>query len=77
MNKFVQFVNDFKHLLQMVFDDMFQKNIIYSEGEDLFGLPKTEEPQLNRIKKELQLLQVQTFFVIQAVSDNYFFYFSE
>ena len=54
----------------MVFDDMFQKNIIYSEGEDLFGLPKTEEPQLNRIKKELQLLQVQTFFVIQAVSDN-------
>ncbi|GFR77163.1 dynein heavy chain 8, axonemal, partial [Elysia marginata] len=42
---------------QMHFDDLFHKHTVYSQGEELFGLPKTEEPELMRAKKELNLLQ--------------------
>ncbi|XP_055861319.1 dynein axonemal heavy chain 8-like isoform X4 [Biomphalaria glabrata] len=42
---------------QMQFDDLYHKHVIYSQGEDLFGLPKTEEPELLRVRKELNLLQ--------------------
>lgn len=41
----------------MQFDDLYHKHVIYSQGEDLFGLPKTEEPELLRVRKELNLLQ--------------------
>ena len=41
----------------MHFDDLYHKHTVYSQGEELFGLPKTEEPELLRAKKELNLLQ--------------------
>ncbi|BFZ18283.1 hypothetical protein BsWGS_21321 [Bradybaena similaris] len=42
---------------QMQLDDLTHKHTIYSQGEELFGLPKTEEPELMRVKKEMTLLQ--------------------
>uniref|UniRef100_A0A8B9IM28 Dynein axonemal heavy chain 5 n=1 Tax=Anser cygnoides TaxID=8845 RepID=A0A8B9IM28_ANSCY len=39
------------------FDNLFRKYIAYTGGEDLFGLPVTQYPQLLEIKKELTLLQ--------------------
>lgn len=41
----------------MQLDDLIHKHTIYSQGEELFGLPKTEEPELMRVKKEMTLLQ--------------------
>ena len=49
----------------MVFDDMFSKNTVYTAGEELFGLPKTDEPQLQRVKKELNLLQVTILCIVK------------
>lgn len=43
--------------LQNRFDNLFRKYIAYTGGEDLFGLPVTQYPQLLEIKKELTLLQ--------------------
>ncbi|GCB63443.1 hypothetical protein scyTo_0004418 [Scyliorhinus torazame] len=39
------------------FDDLYRKFITYTSGEELFGLPVTQCPQLLEIKKELNLLQ--------------------
>ncbi|XP_076310266.1 dynein axonemal heavy chain 8-like [Tachypleus tridentatus] len=39
------------------FDDLWRKFEIYSEGQKLFAVPVTAYPSLNRIKKELNLLQ--------------------
>jgi len=39
------------------FDDLWRKYITYSGGEELFGLQVTEYPDLQRIRKELSLLQ--------------------
>lgn len=36
---------------------MFRKYITYTGGEELFGLPVTQHPQLLDIKKQLALLQ--------------------
>lgn len=36
---------------------MYRKYITYSGGEELFGLPVTEYPELMQIKRELNLLQ--------------------
>ncbi|CAL1547793.1 unnamed protein product, partial [Lymnaea stagnalis] len=41
----------------MMFDYLYRKHITFSEGEELFGLPKTEEPEFLKIRKELILLQ--------------------
>ena len=42
---------------QTRFDELWQKYQTYSGGEDLFGLPATQYPDLIRIRKELNLLQ--------------------
>lgn len=39
------------------FDNLFRKYITYTGGEELFGLPVTQHPQLLDIKKQLALLQ--------------------
>lgn len=39
------------------FDNLFRKYITYTGGEDLFGLPVTQHPQLLEIRKQLTLLQ--------------------
>lgn len=39
------------------FDNLFRKYITYTGGEELFGLPVTQYPQLLDIKKQLALLQ--------------------
>ncbi len=44
-------------IYQTRFDELWRKYQIYTDGEELFGLPVTEYEDLNRIKKELNLLQ--------------------
>ncbi|KAF8568731.1 hypothetical protein P879_07217, partial [Paragonimus westermani] len=44
-------------LFQTRFDDLWRKYTTYSGGEELFGLAKTDYPDLQRIRKELNLLQ--------------------
>lgn len=39
------------------FDNIYRKYITFSGGEELFGLPVTQHPQLLEIKKQLGLLQ--------------------
>ncbi|TRY93886.1 hypothetical protein DNTS_016033 [Danionella cerebrum] len=39
------------------FDNLFRKYITFTGGEELFGLPVTQHPQLLEIKKQLTLLQ--------------------
>jgi len=39
------------------FDDLWRKLQTFSGGEELFGLEVTEYPELQRIRKELNLLQ--------------------
>ena len=43
----------FKHR----FDGIYRRYITYSGGEDLFGMPITEYPEIQSIRKELNLLQ--------------------
>ncbi|KAF7655270.1 hypothetical protein LDENG_00058640 [Lucifuga dentata] len=44
-------------MFQNRFDNLFRKYITYTGGEELFGLPVTQHPQLLEIKKQLTLLQ--------------------
>ena len=44
-------------LFQNRFDTLYRKFITYSGGEELFGLPVTDHPRLQEIKKELTLMQ--------------------
>ncbi|VVC99768.1 unnamed protein product, partial [Leptidea sinapis] len=44
-------------LFQNRFDVMWRKLQTYQNGEELFGLPHTEYPELAQIRKELNLLQ--------------------
>ena len=44
-------------IYQARFDDLWNKFQIYTDGERLFGLAVTDDPELARIKKELNLLQ--------------------
>eukprot|EP00117_Sycon_ciliatum_P048716 scpid847/ scgid34643/ Dynein heavy chain 5, axonemal; Axonemal beta dynein heavy chain 5; Ciliary dynein heavy chain 5 len=42
---------------QIRFDDLWRKYMAYSDGEELFGLDVNEYPELDAIRKELNLLQ--------------------
>ena len=44
-------------VFQARFDELWRKYQTYSGGEELFGLTVTEYPDLQRIRKELNLLQ--------------------
>uniref|UniRef100_A0A668AV41 Dynein axonemal heavy chain 5 n=1 Tax=Myripristis murdjan TaxID=586833 RepID=A0A668AV41_9TELE len=44
-------------MFQNRFDNLFRKYITYTGGEELFGLPVTQHPQLLEIRKQLTLLQ--------------------
>uniref|UniRef100_A0A8C4SPC6 Dynein axonemal heavy chain 5 n=1 Tax=Erpetoichthys calabaricus TaxID=27687 RepID=A0A8C4SPC6_ERPCA len=44
-------------MFQNRFDNLYRKYITYTGGEELFGLPVTQYPQLLEIKKQLTLLQ--------------------
>uniref|UniRef100_A0A8C3PTP3 Dynein axonemal heavy chain 5 n=1 Tax=Calidris pygmaea TaxID=425635 RepID=A0A8C3PTP3_9CHAR len=44
-------------MFQNRFDNLFRRYITCTGGEDLFGLPVTQYPQLLEIKKQLNLLQ--------------------
>ncbi|CAB3374843.1 Hypothetical predicted protein [Cloeon dipterum] len=44
-------------VFQNRFDGMWRKLQTYQSGEELFGLPQTEYPELAQIRKELNLLQ--------------------
>ncbi|XP_015771206.1 PREDICTED: LOW QUALITY PROTEIN: dynein heavy chain 5, axonemal-like [Acropora digitifera] len=44
-------------IFQNRFDALWRKYITYSGGEELFGLPVTEYPDLMQIRRELNLLQ--------------------
>ncbi|EDL82632.1 dynein, axonemal, heavy chain 5 [Rattus norvegicus] len=44
-------------IFQNQFDNIYRKYITYTGGEELFGLPVTQYPQLLEIKKQLNLLQ--------------------
>ncbi|KAM9807310.1 dynein axonemal heavy chain 5 isoform 2-T2 [Syngnathus typhle] len=44
-------------MYQNRFDNLFRKYITYTGGEELFGLPVTQHPELLEIRKQLTLLQ--------------------
>uniref|UniRef100_A0A8C7PY61 Dynein, axonemal, heavy chain 5 n=1 Tax=Oncorhynchus mykiss TaxID=8022 RepID=A0A8C7PY61_ONCMY len=44
-------------MFQNRFDNLFRKYITYTGGEELFGLPVTQHPQLLEIRRQLTLLQ--------------------
>ncbi|XP_007952391.1 dynein axonemal heavy chain 5 [Orycteropus afer afer] len=44
-------------MFQNQFDNIYRKYITYTGGEELFGLPVTQYPQLLEIRKQLNLLQ--------------------
>ncbi|MBN3299228.1 DYH5 protein, partial [Amia calva] len=59
---------------QTQFDELWRKYITYSGGEELFGLTVNEYPDLQRIKRELALLQkLYSLYnsVIESVSGYY------
>ena len=49
--------SDRVNIYQTQFDELWRKYQIYSDGEELFGLPVTDYQELARIKKEFNLLQ--------------------
>ena len=44
-------------IYQSKFDELWNKFCTYSGGEELFGLPITDYPEIQKIRKELTLLQ--------------------
>lgn len=44
-------------IFQVRFDEIWSKYITYSGGEKLFGMTIREYPKLDRVRKELNLLQ--------------------
>lgn len=44
-------------LFQNRFEGLWRRLLQYQSGEELFGLPQTDYPELGQIRKELNLLQ--------------------
>ena len=61
--------SDRLQLFQARFDELWRKFITYSGGEELFGLDVTDYPDLQKIKRELALLQ-KLYSLYNAVIDN-------
>ncbi|XP_070190341.1 dynein axonemal heavy chain 5-like isoform X2 [Littorina saxatilis] len=61
--------SDRLNIFQAKFDELWRKYVTYSGGEELFGLPVTDYPDLFRIKKELNLLQ-KLYQLYNAVLEN-------
>ena len=49
--------SDRLNIYQARFDELWRKYVTFSGGEELFGLPVTQYPELQRIRKELNLAQ--------------------
>jgi len=49
--------SDRLNIYMALFDEQWRKYVTYSGGEELFGIPITEYPELQSIRKELTLLQ--------------------
>ena len=49
--------SDRLYVYQTRFVDVSRTSEIYTDGEELFGMPVSNYPDLGRIKKELNLLQ--------------------
>ena len=56
-------------IFQNRFDTLHRKYLTYTGGEELFGLPVTDYPELLKIKKELNLLQ-KLYGLYNAVIDT-------
>ena len=54
---------------QTRFDELWSKFKTYSGGEELFGIPLTPYPDINRIRKELNLLQ-KLYGLFNTVTDS-------
>jgi len=61
--------SDLVSIFQARFDELWRKYQIYSDGEELFGLPVTDYEELVRIKKEFNLLQ-KLYGLFNAVMDS-------
>lgn len=66
--------SDRLNIYQAKFDELWRKYQTYSGGEELFGLPMTEYPELQRIRKELNLLQklYQLYNVVLETVNGYY-----
>ncbi|OCT76244.1 hypothetical protein XELAEV_180314426mg, partial [Xenopus laevis] len=61
--------SDRLQVFQAKFDELWRKFVTFSGGEELFGLPVTEYPELQRIRRELALLQ-KLYGLYNAVIEN-------
>ena len=61
-------------IFQTRFDELWRKYQIYTDGEELFGLPVTQYEDLVHIKKEFNLLQklYGLFNMVMDSIDGYF-----
>ena len=61
--------SDRLQVCQGQFESLWRRYITYSGGEELFGLPVTDYPSLQKIRKELSLLQ-KLYGLYNAVMDS-------
>ncbi|KAJ8315371.1 LOW QUALITY PROTEIN: hypothetical protein KUTeg_007521 [Tegillarca granosa] len=66
--------SDRLNIYQARFDELWRKYVTYSGGEELFGLEITQYPDLQRIRKELNLLQ-KLYSLYNVVLENVNGYF--
>ena len=57
-------------VFQAHFDELRRKFLLYQDGESLFGLQLSRYPELDRIRKQLNLLQ--KLFQLYSTVDDFF-----